>query len=331
MVRVLKHKQTSPPTDEVRALMALVAPILTSLLDHAKGRHVSNAGGRDKIPLDLFVRLHREGHGDCGVCFEYAVHDAIVRGDALVLDRVESALKLCKIPGETPRSLLFGLEKSGSLQIIDAARKALTDESQLQHGRQGRPIKLKRHLSGLALAFRNAAERERLPYSISGLWKADQFFGTERDQWVGTTVKLNANELAAEPGLRVGIYPSRQGQSDAVRKDAGRNLILCPIGYDNDFMELFYDAWVIVRAFMQADAEMPSEAVIPKGYQRYVARFLYDRRKSSVVEVIDALQQLGQSNLIQASGKDVNAPVLAGEAQQEIIFAPMPKAKGNGD
>jgi hypothetical protein len=55
---------------------------------------------------------------------------------------------------------------------------------------RGRPVKLKRHLTSLAAAFRNKGTETGLPQSISGLWRADLFLGSaDTDYWVGTTVR----------------------------------------------------------------------------------------------------------------------------------------------
>jgi hypothetical protein len=97
----------------------------------------------------------RAGDGDCGICFEYSVHEAINRGDARVLERIADAAKLCKLNGDAPKSILFGFEKTGTQQLIDTAGNVLTDDSRLLYGTRGQPIKLRRHIDAIAAAFRN--------------------------------------------------------------------------------------------------------------------------------------------------------------------------------
>jgi hypothetical protein len=111
---------------------------------------------------------YRPGDGDCGICFEYAVHDAMRRQDASVMDRMESALRLCNIPGADVTSILFGAEKTGSQQLIETARDALTSQSVLMYGQRGRPAGLKKHIDAIAQAFRRPNARPNLPQSISG-------------------------------------------------------------------------------------------------------------------------------------------------------------------
>lgn len=140
--------------------------------------------------------------------------------------------------------------------------------------------------------------------SISGLWKADLFLGkTDSDKWVGTTVKINEAHLQHAPGLRIGIVPCRQGKSDSVRRDDDRNLVICPLPYDGAFMEVFYQAWAIVKQFMYADARLPDEVYLPRQPDWQVCRFLEERRGFPVLDVIEALRVLAQPSLLKPDTK----------------------------
>jgi hypothetical protein len=77
----------------VSALFAVVAPILQGLLYGLKADVVAEAGGREQVKLKMLPRLRRPGDGDVGVCFEYAVRDAVQRGDQLVTERVSEAMR----------------------------------------------------------------------------------------------------------------------------------------------------------------------------------------------------------------------------------------------
>jgi hypothetical protein len=293
---IREQRQQNPVADEVLALTAVVRPILTGTLYALKQEVVAEAGGFDGVKLLMLPRLYKAGDGDCGICFEYAVHEAISREDARVLERIEDAAKLCNVTGMAPpKSLLFGLEKTGTQQLIDTADDLLTEDSRLLYGTQGRPAKLKRHLSVIAGAFRNRQTRLALPWSIRGLWKADLFLGyTDSERWVATTVKINASQLEGAAGLRIGIVPTRQGVSDKVRKDDGKNLVICPLHHDQDFMQTFYEGWRIVQAFLDADARVPKEVSLPRPAHREVARILEERRDYPVVDVVDAIGAFSQ-------------------------------------
>jgi hypothetical protein len=324
-MRVRQEKQLNPVSDEVLALTAIVRPILTGTLYALKRELVKEIGNYDDISLKMLARLYKPGDGDCGICFEYAVHDALNRHDQRVVERVSDAIKLCRLGGTESRSILFGAEKSGVLQLIDTAREILTDESSLLYGTAGRPAKLLRHLESIVKRFRRPSSRLALPYSISGLWKADLFIGcTDTDKWVGTTVKNDIAALQGAKGLRIGIVPSKQGRNDKVRKDESKNLVICPLAHDGDFMQTFYEGWQIVQAFIAAQAKLPTEAMLPRPPHRHVARILADRRDFPVVEVVDAIRPFAQPELLETADKEVDLLTLMGDSiKTDMFIAPI--------
>jgi len=123
---------------------------------------VAEVGGYENVKIKMLPRLYRAGDGDCGICFEYAVHEAMNRGDGRVLERIRDAATLCNVPGNEIKSILFGVEKSGALQLIDTAKGILTEDSRLRYGTRGQPTKLRRHLATIAGAFRNRQTRAAL-------------------------------------------------------------------------------------------------------------------------------------------------------------------------
>jgi hypothetical protein len=295
------EQQVNPVADEVSAITAVVRPILAGLLYALKGDVVAEVGGHANVKLKMLPRLYRPGDGDCGICFEYAVHDALKRHESSVTERLSDAMsKYCNVPGHDAASILFAAEKAGALRLIDTAKELLTADSRLLAGNVGQPVKLKRHIDAAAAAFRKQEARIRLPWSISGLWKADLFVGyTDSDRWIGTSVKVNESQLEPARGLRVGIVPTRQGRSDAIRRDSQRNLVICPIPHDQAFMEVFYQGWQVAQQFIAADANLPKEAALPRAPERQVARYLAERREFPVLEVIEVLGPLAQPELLQ--------------------------------
>ena len=302
---IRREQQLSPVTDEVTSIIAVIRPILQGLLYSLKEEVVMQSGGYENIPLFMLPRAYRRGDGDCGICFEYAVHDAVRRHDPDVMNRIESAFKICHMPGSNTDSILFGAEKSGALQIIDTAMDVLTDDSRLLTGERQQPLKLKRYVNMLSAAFRRQSDRNRLPQSISGLWKADLFVGnTDSDRWIGATVKINASALEGARGLRLGLVPVQQGKKDNIYRDENKNLIVCPLPYDKSFMETFYTAWVIIQQFIAADAYIPKEVALPTPSHRYVAQLLEERRQFPVLDVLDALAPLSQPELLATQQSD---------------------------
>lgn len=299
--------------DEVSALTAIVRPILEATLYALKLDLVEEVGGHAKVSLKMLARLYKPGDGDCGICFEWAVHDAVNRREPNVLERLTDAMRNhCKVPGSDPASILFGAEKTGAVKLIDTAEQILTDDSRLLTGTKTQPPKLKRYLRTLAAALRRPDVRTGLPYSISGLWKADLFLGNkDSDRWIGTSVKINRAHLEGARGLRVGIVPAAQGKSDKIHFDVQRNLVVCPLPYDGSFIETFYEAWQIVQQFIAANGEVPKEVFLPRPPDRQVARFLAERRDFPVLDVVAALGPLSQPGLLRA------APTLVGVVSDE--------------
>lgn len=315
--------------DEVSALIAVIRPILVGLTLGLKEEAANEVGGRENVKLRMLDRLRRPGDGDLGICFEYAVHDAVRRGDAMVQERISDALtRLCGIGGDQLGSILFAAEKTGSEQLIDTARELVTPESRLMSGSRGQPAKLKKHIEGIAQAFRRPRAREALPYSISGLWKADLFLGmTDSDRWVGTTVKSNPRDLEWARGLRVGIVPATHTDADVPFLDERRNLVVCPLLYDGNFMQVFYEGWQVVQAFLASDAQLPSAVALPRPPWRAVAQMLVDRREFSVLEVVEALAPLAQPELLETEEQTAEV-VFTREAPVEMqtVITPEPTA-----
>lgn len=327
-MEIRSEQQLNPVADEVSAITAVVRPILTGILLSLKADVVDEVGGRDAVKLKMLPRLRRAGDGDTGICFEYAAHDAVRREDPKVVERVYDALALCNVPGQEVGSILFGAEKQGSQQLIDTARSLLTEESRLLSGYRGQPVKLRRHLSAAAAAFRRKGVGSDLPQSISGLWRADLFLGSpDADRWVGTTVKINRADLKGDRGLRVAVVPANEGKSDKLYKDNQRNLVVCPLPYDGSFVETFYKAWEVVAQFLNADAKVPKEVALSRPPARTVARYLADRREFPVVDVVEALQALSQPELLVTEENKADVTLSGGHSDTidtTAILAPAP-------
>lgn len=323
-MEIRSELQRNLVADQVSALVAVIRPILVGLLGGLKAEVVNELGGAQNVRLFMLSRLRRPGDGDVGICFEYAVHDAMRRGDPMVQERVRQALTLCRVPGDAMASILFAAEKTGSEQLIDTARDLVTPESRLLSGTRGQPALLQRHIDGIARALRSPRARATLPASISGVWKADLFIGaTDTDRWVATTVKVNAAHLEGARGLRLGIVPVRQGETDAPHVDDRRNLIVCPLLYDGDFMQLFYEGWVIVQQFLAADAQLPREVALPDPVSRYVASLLVDRRDFPVLDVVAALLPLAQPELLETTERQAELILERGEETEvQAVVAP---------
>ena len=326
MINLSKYIQTGEVGMEALAIDAVIGPILQGILYSLKRDMLKDFGlTYETITLAQLARVYREGSGDSGICFEYAVHNAIVNGEQTVLDRIDTALtKYCKIKNGDPTSILFGAEKTGAIQLIDSVNEHLTEDSALLTGDRGRSVKLKKHITGVVNAFRKPREREKLPSSINGLWKADLFVGkTEPDKGVGTTVKINPLQLEAAKGLRLAIVPSKQGKSDKIYKHETKNLIVCPLPYDQSFMEVFLQGWRVIKYFLNSDAKMPKEINLPRSAERFVCKDLEDRRNFPVVGVIEAFEIVKQPDLLTVDQSKVSLLTTMEETHIKQIIAPM--------
>lgn len=298
-MRILNSIQREAISDPVRSKIAMAVPILRATLHSLKRDRIERLGGLERITLVDLAREFRQGDGDIGICFEYAVHEAILNDDPLIGPLASEVLEsFCNIRGGAS-SILFGPEKEGVIPILETVQDSLTDDSIVHVGNRGRPPKLKRYVPRIINAFRRHEARNKLPRSISGIWKADLFLGNqESEMWVGTTIKSNAAHLESARGLRIGIYPKRNAADDP-RLDEELNLIRLPLPYDKDFMELFYKAFNLTRAFFRADARIPRPVELPDSEDRFVAQELEARRDFPLTDSLNALSSMGQVNLIQ--------------------------------
>lgn len=325
-MRLLRSRQINRISDGVRSKFAMVVPVIEATLFALNAERIARLGGLAQWTLADLAREYREGSGDAGICFEYAVHDAIARRDPLIWPLASEVLeRYCGIR-EGSESLLFGPEKDGRIPVIESVENALTDDSQLFVGYRGRPPKLKRHVRTIVRAFRRPDDRTGLPRSMRGVWKADLFLGNHAvDNWVGTTVKINRATLEGAPGLRIGIYPKTHARDDP-RRDDVLNLVLLPLPYDGEFMELFYKSFYLVRAFLGADAHIPAEVRLPDAEDRYICRELEARRAFPLLEVVAALRDMSQPDLLTEEGVLEVMPTAAVSVESGLETEPSPVA-----
>jgi len=312
--------QQHPIEEAVRARYAMAIPILRGMLLATKREMVDALGGYERITLEQFSRIYVESPGDYGICFEYAVHQSLQDRDPGVYPLVSQTIKeFCGIDGGA-ESILFGAEKSGHTHVLESVKDSLTDESRVLVGRRMQPPKLRKYIDKLVSAFRSEKHRETLPQSIRGLWKADLFIGNPvADRWVATTLKIRRQDLEAAPGLRVGLFPEeRPGESP--RKDEENNLILCPLPYSGDFMQLYGASFGIVKQIVAAKGSLPSRVALHYEDDQAVAKWLVDRNHYPLVKVLEALEPLKQPGLV----KEDSVSTGPDEAATTEAAAPIP-------
>jgi hypothetical protein len=322
-------RQAQPIADPVSAKIAIIRPILVSVLRSISGEVVEGSGysqaskSRAAIPLHMLSRLRSQGDGDTGNAFEFAIHEAVNLQDPRVMERITDALKLCRIRRGSPESIFFAIERAGAEDLIETRAELITEESVVLAGDGIRPIKLRPHLETLASAFRRQQVREQLPQSIRGLWKADLFLGSaDHDHWVGTSVKIQSAALEGAAGLRIGIVPAKSLNRDVVRKDDQRNLIVCPILHDGSYMQAFYETWRIVQVLLNHNFKMPAEVHLPDPEDREVARVFVERRKFALAEVLDATKVFAQPYLLDTNEIEIDRESLGGQPATSTLIVP---------
>jgi len=268
-----------------KIILAMVRPILFGMLVGLKHEVVKDYGTINDILLRQLARIYKDDFGACGVCFEYAVHSAIRNNNPLVMERIQYALSLCGVTGNKTTSILLGFEKAGVLQISNELMNILTPDSRLITGQYGESIKIKEYINVMADAFRNKSLRSALPPSITGIWKADLFVGnTDSDMWVVASVKINPSQLQYFEELRIGIVPAKSFQEHALFTKEG--MIVCPLLYNDNFMEYFYSTWRIVTQFLKYDAHLPKDRNLNYTIEMRVAKYLESMRERPVLELL---------------------------------------------
>jgi hypothetical protein len=337
-MEIWEDRQRNPVADEVSALVAVTGPVIAGVLRSVSSDGPAAFGDRGRLPLKLLGRAGQETAGDCGIAFEYAVHEAVISGAPTVVERITDALGKCGISGGDPASILFAVEKSGAQQLISTEPGLVSGNSPVLLSEGGRPVGLREHLSAMGAAFRRPSTQPSPAHSIRGRWRADLFLGTaQADRWVATSVNAGLADLPPGPGPRIAIMPwsngsnGSNGHSDAVRLADHGDVAICPVPQDGSFVQIFHEGWRIVQLLCARDFEMPGPDDVPNPLHREVARIFVERREFPVVDVIEAIKKFAQPGLLTTTREvvpDVPFATTAAPATSTII-TPIPRLSGS--
>jgi len=103
------------------------------------------------------------------------------------------------------------------------------------------------------------------------------------------------------------------------------NLLRIPLPYDGEFMEAFYKAFFLVRAFLKADARVPAEISLPDAEDRFVTSELEKRRGFPVQQVTEVLREMGQHDLLNAEPLIDIVPAASLSEAEGLQDAPAPE------
>jgi hypothetical protein len=105
--------------------------------------------------------------------------------------------------------------------------------------------------------------------------------------------------------------------------DEKRRLVVCSLHHDQDFMQIFFEGFRVVQAFLGSDAKIPRESLMPGPVEREVCKILEQRREFPVVEVMEALVTFGQPELLDSDDEQVDLLELKGDADTGTMIAPV--------
>jgi hypothetical protein len=321
------------PIDEYgRALYAVARSIIRALLDQLGPDDLTDLNcARGDVTLRQLakvVRLDRD-KGMRGDGFEWAVHEAIIGGEPLVLDPIASALgrasKQFRNQG-APTSLMFGHERAQYLGFLDAVVENAGDEAVLLPDGRGHPFAFG---PWVTVAAKGPVAELDLAERIRKVWKTDVFLGVEESwRYAAATIKSNWHQLEGGPGLRLGIVPEAKDLRPGYRHVKDLHLAVLPD--PNGFMGLFNDAYSAVgRAICTLGRQMqPPYYVKPSAKAQRVQEQLEKYGTAKVVDVEDALNDAAQQQLVDVNHRlvSVEAPAWLHleERKTQPVLAPKP-------
>ncbi|MBD8611182.1 hypothetical protein IFT77_11850 [Frigoribacterium sp. CFBP 13729] len=331
MSEVTFLNQQEPIDEYGRALAAVGRSVLRALLDSLSVADLTDvnaeAGEVTMRQLAKVVRIDRD-KGMQGDGFEWAVHEAIVGGEPRVTEPVAAALAKASPTFKSmsdPTSLLFGYERAKYLGFLEATVKAAGSEAVLLPDGQGHPFAFGPWVS---VAAEGKSAEARLKDRIKSVWKTDIFLSDQEElRYAAATIKSNHTLLEAGPGLRIGIVPEATNLAPGTHRREGLWLAVLP---DRDgFMALFHDGFQAVAEAMDTLGKMSRGKYYMKpsvsGQKMQAQLEKYPTAK--VVDVVDALNEIAQQQLVGVSTKmvSVQAPDwLSLKEKAPKVIAPRP-------
>jgi len=181
-------------------------PAYTSLAAALQGfsdAMTSSYGDPRAQPLGMLLangvhKTSREGYA-----LEYVLHSGVRSRSAIFVAPIREALDAANFDvSGTLQSILLITDRS-SVALLDSLDVKVADDARIATFRQGRPPSFNKDLLHTLLA---AGQRSELPGSISDLWRADLFLGTQDGtRWVGVDVKSKAQDLKPRAGLGLAV------------------------------------------------------------------------------------------------------------------------------
>jgi hypothetical protein len=320
------------PVDEYgRALYAVCRSILRAQLDQLSTDDLTDLNC-DRVDVTLrqlakVIRLDRD-KGMRGDGFEWAVHEAIIGGEARVTEPITDALGRASTKlrgGGPPASLLFGYERAQYLGFLDAVIQNAGKTAVLLPDGSGRPFAFG---PWVTVAARGSKAEADLAARIRMVWKTDLFLTVEgSSRYAAATIKSNWTQLEDGPGLRIAIVPEAKDLSHKRRRYESLHLAILP---DPDgFMGLFNDSYGAVgRTLCTVGKQQgPTYWAKPSAKAERVQEQLEKYATVKVIDIEDALNDAAQQDLIGVENRLVSVkapPWLHIIEQRTPVLAPKP-------
>lgn len=331
MADVTFLEQHEPIDEYGRALYSVARSVVRALLDQLGPDELTDLNvDRSDVTLRQMARVVRldRDKGMRGDGFEWAVHEAIVGGEPLVLGPVADALGRASriLRDGTPTSLLFGHERAQYLGFLEAIVENAGDEAVLLPDGSGHPFAFG---NWVTVAARGAAAEPALRPRIQKVWKTDLFLSVDgANGYAATTIKSNWEQLEDGAGLRIGVVPEAANLRPGYRRWNTLHLAVLPD--PNGFMGLFNDGYQAVGRAMAAlgKQDPPPYWTKPSAKAQLVQQQLEKYPTAKVVDIEGALNEAAQQDLITSQHRlvSVEAPpwLHLPERKNAQVVAPKP-------
>ncbi|MGW5380703.1 hypothetical protein ACWESM_35190 [Nocardia sp. NPDC003999] len=332
MADVTFLSQNEPVDEYGRALYAVSRSILRAHFDELSQADLEDLNC-DRVDVTFrqlakLARLHRD-KGSRGDGFEWAVHEAIVGGEPRVTELVVEALKKVSPKAfadlDSPTSLMFGHERARHLGFTEAVVSNATGDAVLLPDGSGRPFAFG---AWVPIAARGVAAEPDLKDRIKKVWKTDLFLSSpQKSRFAAATIKSNWHQLEDGNGLRVAIVPQAVDLAPGYSRWKSLHLVTLP---DPDgFMGLFNDAYEAVAEAVLTVGKHDRAPYYykPSAKAQKIQLQLEKYGKVKVVDILDALNEAAQQNLIEVDRKliSVEAPAwLHINEKRTPVIAPRP-------
>lgn len=181
-------------------------PAYTSLAAALQGfadATTSDYGDPREQPLGMLLAngIHKTSRE--GYALEYVLHSAIRSRSPVFVAPIREALDAANFDVSGNLQSILLITDRSSVALLDSLDADFAEDARIATFRPGRPPSFNKELLHTLLA---SGQRSDLPRSISDLWRADLFVGTQDgSRWVGVDVKSKVQDLKLRAGLGLAV------------------------------------------------------------------------------------------------------------------------------